>query len=212
MLIITGTDTDVGKTVFAAMLTLALNGVYWKPVQAGTAGGTDTARVRALTGLDDSHVRPEAYVLGEPLSPHRAAELDGVTLDLARIATPPAVDNGRTLIVEGAGGVLVPLTRDTLFIDVFARWRAPVVICARTRLGTINHTLLTVEALRRRALPIAGIAFIGDPVPDTERTIADIANVPALGRLPHLPTLDRDTLIEAFHAHFRPADFAEAAA
>jgi dethiobiotin synthetase len=81
-----------------------------------------------------------------------------------------------------------------------------------SRLGTINHTLLTVEALRRRALPIAGIAFIGDPVPDTERTIADIANVPALGRLPHLPTLDRDTLIEAFHAHFRPADFAEAAA
>jgi dethiobiotin synthase len=212
MLIVTGTDTDVGKTVFAAMLTLALDGVYWKPVQAGTADVTDTQRVQALTGLDASHVRPEAYVLGQPLSPHRAAELDGLTLDIERIATLPAVEDGRSLIVEGAGGVMVPLTRDTLFIDMFVRWRAPVVICARTRLGTINHTLLTVEALRRRALPIAGIAFIGDHVPDTERTIVDIAKVPALGRLPHLPTLNRDTLLEAFHAHFRRADFTVAAA
>lgn len=207
MLIVTATDTDVGKTVFAAMLMLALEGVYWKPVQSGTLGGTDTETVRRLTGLADDRFRAEAYVLGQPLSPHRSAELDGVTIDVERLKTAPLTGDGRPLIVEGAGGVMVPLTRNLLLIDLLEHWQAPVVVCARTRLGTINHTLLTVEALRRRRIPILGIAFIGEPMPDSERTIGAFAGVRVLGRLPPLAALDRDTLLEAFHAHFRRADF-----
>lgn len=211
-LIITATDTDVGKTVFAAMLTLALGGVYWKPIQSGTADGTDTETVQRLTALPEQHFRPERYRLSQPLSPHRAAELDGIEIDPGRLEPPIDLAPGRALIIEGAGGVLVPVTRTLLQIELFARWQAPVIICARTRLGTINHTLLTIEALHRRGLPICGIVFIGEAMADSERTIADfaadMAGVPVLGRLPWLQSLDAPSLMQAFDAHFRRADFA----
>jgi dethiobiotin synthetase len=106
------------------------------------------------------------------------------------------------LIVEGAGGVLVPITRTLLQADLFARWRAPVVLVARTSLGTINHTLLSLEALRRRSIPVLGVAFVGDSVPDSERTIAEMGEVRRLGRLPILPSLTAQTLRQAFMAHF----------
>lgn len=199
-IVVTATDTDVGKTVFAAALTLALDGRYWKPVQSGTADGTDRATVGRLTGLPPDRLLPEAYVLGAPLSPHRAAELDGVSIDPDRLVLPAAGD--RPLIVEGAGGVLVPLTRSMLQIELFARWRAPVVVCARTALGTINHTLLTLEALRRRELPVLGVAFIGDAMADSEATICAFGAVRHLGRLPRLPRLERETLAAAFAANF----------
>lgn len=212
-LIVTATDTNVGKTVFAAMLTLALGAVYWKPIQSGIADGTDTETVRRLTGLPDQHVRPERYCFSQPLSPHRAAELDGITIDDRRLDPPGDLAPGQTLIIEGAGGVLVPITRSLLQIELFARWQAPVLVCARTRLGTINHTLLTIEALHRRGLPIVGLAFIGEAMPDTERTIADFAKdragVPVLGRLPWLPRLDAPSLMQAFQHHFRRAEFAD---
>ena len=204
-IVVTATDTDVGKTVFAAALTLALDGCYWKPVQSGTRDGTDRETVARLTGLPAERLLPERYVLSEPLSPHRSAELDGVSIDPDRLALPTAVD--RPLIVEGAGGVLVPLTRSMLQIQLFARWRAPVVVCARTVLGTINHTLLTLEALRRRDIPILGVAFIGEAMPDSEETICAFANVPRLGRLPVLPHLDRAGLTRAFAENFRAAAF-----
>ena len=152
-LVVTGTDTGIGKTVVAAMLTLALDGVYWKPVQAGTREGTDAATVAALTGLGPERVIAERYRLTEPLSPHRAAELDGVEIDAPSLVLPAEAPGGRPLIIEGAGGLMVPLTRRTLYIDVFQRWGAPVVLCARTALGTINHSLLSVEALRSRDIP-----------------------------------------------------------
>jgi len=203
-LVVSGTDTDVGKTVFAAALTLALSGVYFKPVQCGLDGETDTRTVRRLTGLPSGHFLPEIYRLRTAVSPHRAAELDGVEIDPAKLELP-AVE--RPLIVEGAGGLMVPLTRSDLFIDVFARWHAPLVLCARTALGTINHTLLSLEALQRRSIPIAGVAFVGDENPDTERTIAEMAAVRALGRLPMLPLLSPETLAHAFERHFRVQDF-----
>jgi dethiobiotin synthetase len=169
-----------------------------------------------LTGLPDRHFRDERYRLSEPLSPHRAAELDQVEIDLGRLDPPGDASDGQTLIIEGAGGVLVPITRSLLQIDLFGRWRAPVIVCARTRLGTINHTLLTIEALHRRAVPLFGIVFIGEAMPDSERTIADfaarLAPVLVLGRLPWLPVLDAPSLQQAFEQHFRKADFIGASA
>lgn len=201
-IVVTGTDTDVGKTVFAAALAAALGATYWKPVQSGLADGCDTDRVQAL-GV--ARVLPEAYRLTEPLSPHRAAELDGVAIDPARLALP-AIDG--PLVVEGAGGALVPVTRTLLYADLFARWARPTVIVARTGLGTINHSLLTIEALRARGVPMLGVAFIGEAQEDSEATIAAIGGVRRLGRLPRLDRLDRDTLAEAFAAGFDRADFA----
>ena len=192
--VVTGTDTDVGKTVFAAALAGQLGGWYWKPVQAGLADGTDAERVTALSGLPRERVLPEAYRLATPCSPHKAAEIDGVTIDPARLALPEQ----RPLVVEGAGGALVPLGGDLLYADVFARWGLPAIVVARTTLGTINHSLLTIEALRARGVAIHGVAFIGDPVEDSEATICRIGGVRRLGRLPWLEPLDRDVLRSAF--------------
>ncbi|NIJ21003.1 dethiobiotin synthetase [Sphingomonas naasensis] len=203
-IVVTGTDTDVGKTVFAAALVAAIGGSYWKPVQAGLDAGGDSAGVAALSGLPAERILPEAYRLHTPCSPHRAAEIDGVTIDPAQLALP-ACD--RPLVIEGAGGLLVPLARDLVYADMFARWRLPVVLVARTALGTINHSLLSIEALRARGIAILGIAFVGDANEDSEATIAAIGDVRRLGRLPILPALTRPALAGAFAANFRPADF-----
>ncbi|MCK8457330.1 MULTISPECIES: dethiobiotin synthase [Sphingomonas] len=197
-IVVTGTDTDIGKTVFAAGLTAALGARYWKPVQAGLADGSDAASVVTL-GVPADHVLPEAYRLTTPCSPHLAAEIDGVTIDPDRLALPEIDD---PLVVEGAGGVMVPVTRDLIFADLFARWAKPVVLVARTGLGTINHSLLSIEALRSRGVPILGIAFVGDAVEDSEATIAALGKVRRLGRLPRLDPLNAATLAEAFAANF----------
>lgn len=201
---VTGTDTDVGKTVFAAMLTLALDGLYWKPIQCGTDDGTDTKTVSALSG----RVHPEAYVLRAPLSPHRAAELENRTIDWNALDLPQNVPANTTLIVEGAGGLMVPVTRDLLQIELFARWHKPVILVARTTLGTINHSLLSLEALRLWRIKVHGIVFVGDEMPDSERTITEIGNVKHLGRLPRLPALNETALRQAFADHFKQSDFA----
>ena len=201
--IISGTDTGIGKTTVAAMLTAALDAIYWKPIQSGTDGGTDKQRVQALTGLPDSHFLLERYVLSHPLSPHRSAELDGVDID-----TFPLPKTAGILIVEGAGGLMVPVTRKKLQIDIFKEWGAPVILCARTALGTINHTLLSVEALRRRQMILHGLIFVGEDNPDNMRTIADFSGAQILGHLPHLPVFDGEALRDVFARHFRKEDFA----
>lgn len=203
-IVVTGTDTDVGKTVFAAALTGALGARYWKPVQAGVEDSTDRQRVARLAGIGTDRLLPEAYVLATPCSPHRAAAIDGITIDTDRLALPH-VDG--PLVVEGAGGVLVPITDDLLFADLFARWGKPVVLVARTALGTINHSLLSIEALRQRGVPIRGIAFIGDSVPDTEATITRLGRIRSLGRLPRIKDLTPDTLAAAFVDSFDMEDF-----
>jgi dethiobiotin synthetase len=205
-IVVTATDTDVGKTVFSAALTAALDGCYWKPVQAGLEGGTDSERVAALSGLPADRILPEAYRLKTPASPHLAAAIDDIVIDPARL-DPPAC--GRRLIIEGAGGPLVPLAGGLLYADIFARWRFGTVIVARTTLGTINHSLLAIEALRARAIPILGIAFIGDAQEDSEQTIAAIGQVKRLGRLPMLAPLNGETLRAAFAANFNVGDFAQ---
>lgn len=197
-IVVSGTDTDIGKTVFAAGLCGLLGLPYWKPVQAGEPGDRET--VEALSG---QKTLPEKYRLKLPASPHQSAADEGLTIDTDALV-PPESD----AVIEGAGGLMVPLTRQTLFIDVFARWKLPLVLCARTKLGTINHTLLSIEAVRSRAIPLVGVAFIGDPNPESEGIIAEKAQVKRLGRLPFLDPLNRDTLAAAMQANFHKSDFA----
>ncbi len=191
-LIITGTDTGVGKTVFSAGLTAALGATYWKPVQSGLEDATDTDIVRDLSG---AKVLPEAYRLNMPASPHLSAEDMGVEIDLSQLALPQ-VDG--PLVVEGAGGVMVPLNRQVFYLNLFAQWNAPVVLVARTALGTINHTALSLMALRNAGCDVIGVAFVGDPEPEVEQTIAQMCKVRHLGRLPYLSDLTREKLSDAF--------------
>jgi len=206
--VVTGTDTGIGKTVFAAALVQALGATYWKPIQAGLEDETDSETVARLTNPPSpgrgGSVLPETYRLNTPASPHLAAELDGVAIDIGTLMPPET--NG-PLVIEGAGGALVPVTRDTLFADIFARWQVPVIVCARTGLGTINHSLLTIDALRHRDVPIHGIAFIGDPMPDSEAIIPALSGIRRLGRLPRLDPLTPDTLAATFAAGFNLEDF-----
>lgn len=246
--IVTGTDTGVGKTVFAAGLTAALGGRYWKPIQAGLDGETDGEVVRRLTAESDVEILNEIYRLKHLMSPHLAAARDGVEIDLARLTLPQArkspvlaavtphdaaaersnivalkprgrigltavPGNGTTttaarpLVIEGAGGVLVPYNRQALQIDVFDTWALPVIVVARTSLGTINHSLLTIEALRRRNIMIQGVAFVGDANPEVEDDIASFGRLRRLGRLPWLDPLDPSSLKRTFDLSFRMEDF-----
>lgn len=198
-LVITGTDTGIGKTVFSAALAAALDGYYWKPVQSGLDEETDSETVKRLSGLAPSRIFPEAWRLRTPVSPHLSAEIDGVAIDPDAIDLP---ETDRPLVVEGAGGLLVPLTRQRTYIDVFTRWGRPLILCARTGLGTINHTLLSVEVLRQRHIQIVGIAFIGDELSDTQAIIAEMSGLPVLGRLPMVELLTPESLRRAFRDHF----------
>ncbi len=191
--IVTGTDTDVGKTTVAAALLRASQGRYWKPVQSGldpATGRTDTQTMRAVTGLGDAHFLPETYYLTEPLSPHRAAELDGIVIEPEKILADYqkyVVADPTPLLIETPGGLLVPLTRQLLFVDFMAQMQtvapAPLILVARTGLGTINHTLLSIEAVRARNLPLAGIIFSGLENPDNIQTILDFSGAECLGHL-----------------------------
>ena len=202
--IVTGTDTGVGKTVFAAGLAAHLGARYWKPVQAGLAGESDSEMVARLSG-GRARVLPEGYRLTTPCAPHEAARLDGVTLDPARLDLPAG---GGPLVVEGAGGVLVPLGNNLLAADLFAHWNLPVVLVARTTLGTINHSLLSLEALRTREIAVLGVAFAGEANPASEEAIVRFGQVRHLGRLPRLDPLDAASLATAFAAHIDIAAFA----
>lgn len=200
---VTGTDTNVGKTVFAAALAGALGASYWKPVQAGDLDVTDSHRLRSLSGLPAQKILGEAYRLSTACSPHRAAELDGIEIAFEEMSLPDA----DPLVVEGAGGLLVPLTRNRLFVDLLARWQLPAVLVARTSLGTINHSLLSIHALRSWGIPILGIAFVGEEASDSEEIICSHSGVRRLGRLPLVEPLETASLGRAFAANFRIDDF-----
>lgn len=202
--VVTGTDTGIGKTVFSAALTAALGAYYWKPVQSGLDEETDSQSVQRLGRLPDDRILPETYRLQTPASPHLAARLDHVEIETGRLM-PPVMD--APLIIEGAGGLLVPLNETEVFADIFARWKIPVILCARTGLGTINHTLLSLEALRRRAIPVFGVAFIGDEQAETQRIIGAMGQVRVLGRLARLDPLTPDTLQQSFRESFPLSSF-----
>jgi dethiobiotin synthetase len=202
-LVVVGTDTNVGKTVFSAALAGALGAYYWKPVQAGLDGETDTEIVARLSALPREKLLPEAYALRTPASPHLAARLDGVTIDAARLLPPPL----SPLVIETAGGLMTPLTETLPTADLLAQWRLPTVLCARTTLGTINHSLLSLEALRRRDILVLGVAFIGEENEETRRIIAQMPGARDLGRLPLLASLTAEHLRASFQRAFRLADF-----
>ncbi len=194
-IIVTGTDTGVGKTIFAAGLAQALGATYWKPIQAGLEDETDSEVVKRLSGQP---VLPEAYRLRMPASPHLSAEAESVSINLESLEIPSV---SGPLVIEGAGGVMVPVNHETLFLDVFAHWQAPVILCARTTLGTINHTLLSLQALRGAGCSVMGVAFIGAAEPDVENSICRFGKTHHLGRLPILEQLNRETVRKAFSEH-----------
>ncbi len=202
--VVSGTDTGIGKTVFSAALTAALKAYYWKPVQSGLNEETDSETVARLGRVPPQRMLREAYRLATPASPHFSARLDGVEIDPDSLA-PPAPSG--PLVIEGAGGLLVPLNDQLVFADIFARWQLPVILCARTTLGTINHTLLSIEALKRREIPLCGIAFIGDENQETQRIIVKMSGSRFLGRLPHIPDLTAGALSQAFRDNFDPSLF-----
>jgi dethiobiotin synthetase len=195
--VVSGTDTDVGKTVFCAGLAGMLGARYWKPVQAGIPGDGE-----AVAGLAGVEIVPEAYRLKLPASPHQAAAEEGITIDPDSLIPPHG-----PVVIEGAGGLMVPLTPHTLFIDVFVCWRLPLILCARTRLGTINHTLLSIAAVRARNIPLHGIAFIGDANAESENIITEIGKVKRLGRLPVIEPLTAARLKAVFAENFAARDF-----
>jgi dethiobiotin synthetase len=204
-IVVTGTDTGIGKTVFSSGLAGFLGASYWKPVQSGLDEETDSEIVARLGGLSRDRILPERYRLRTPASPHLAADIDGIAIDTQSLRVPDIGE--QWLVIEGAGGLMVPLNRDTLYVDLFAQWQLPVVLCARTALGTINHSLLSIEALRSRKIDILGIAFIGDENTDTEATICRIGRLRRLGRLAWLSPLDVQTLRSAFENSFSRDDF-----
>jgi dethiobiotin synthetase len=193
---ITGTDTNVGKTVTAAMFTLGLDAAYWKPVQSGLEPMSDTDYVRQVTQLDSSHFIPERYCLTQPLSPHAAAAIDGVEISLSDFELP--LTDKANLIIEGAGGLMVPLNDHHFIIDLIQHLSVPVCLVARSTLGTINHTLLSIAQLRRYQIPILGVVINGKINPGNRAAIAQFGRVPILAELEPLEPVNPTTLGAAF--------------
>jgi len=187
---ITGTDTDVGKTVACAWAMLHTSARYWKPVQAGL-DQTDEATMRTLAGISDDRVIPTTYALPEPLSPHEAARRAGVTIEMSNFTLP---DDDGSLIVEGAGGLMVPLNDSAYIIDLIEQLGLSAILVCRTTLGTINHSLLSLEALRARSIPVAGIILSGPDVPHNRAAIESYGEVPVIVHIPPLEPLTKAAL------------------
>lgn len=206
---ITGTDTGIGKTVLSALLCAGLDAHYWKPIQTGADEDSDSRTVSDLAGLAPTKILAEAYTFGPPVSPHLAARWAGERIDLARISIPGEL-SGRPLIVEGAGGVFVPINANEFMLDLMRHLRLPVILAARSTLGTINHTLLSLAALRSGHVEIAGVVLIGEPNADNHAAIEQYGRVRVLGEIPRLAQLNRAALLEVFAARFDREFFAGA--
>jgi dethiobiotin synthetase len=189
---VTGTDTDVGKTVVSAWLLTHLDACYWKPVQAGSEPETDSATVRRLAEVPADRILPEAYLLSEAIAPHEAARRAGITIDMAKLVSPACY---RPLVVEGAGGLMVPLTDSAHVIDLATELHLPLVLVARSTLGTINHTLLSLEAIRRRGLPLAGVVVNGPETPHNRAAIERYGQIEIIAEIPWLDIVTRSALL-----------------
>jgi len=205
---VTGTDTGIGKTVVSALLCASLEATYWKPIQTGTRDGTDTKTVMRLAKLPRQRVVPELYRFAPPVSPHLAAKLAGVRIALDRIRLPRTLKS-ENLIVEGAGGVLVPINERYLMVDLMKRLKLPVVLVSRTSLGTINHTLLSLAALRLAKLAIRGVVLVGKKNRENRLAIEQYGQVKVVGWVPFLRKIDRAALLRIFHNEFDRRAFSE---
>jgi len=200
-LIVAGTDTDVGKTVASAVLTLGLKACYWKPIQTGSMADSDRLTVQTLTKLPENHFIPEYYSFPAPRAPYHAAALAHQKIDIQKLLLlPNPVPPSDILIIECAGGLMVPITQDVLQIDLIQQWQHPVILCTRTTLGTLNHTLLSIEALKHRAIPIYGLLFIGEADPQNEQTLVEYTGIRSLGRIPLQPKLTHTNIQSTFDA------------
>ncbi len=187
---ITGIGTDVGKTVASAIVTEALEADYWKPIQAGDLDNSDSHKVRALVSNTKSVFHPNAYALNTPASPHLAAAKDGVRIDLNKIVETKIENH---LVIEGAGGILVPLNETECVVDLIQKDHK-VIVVSRHYLGSINHTLLTIEALGNRKIKVAGIIFSGDENKATEDIILNKTGVKCIGRIDNEPYFDANVI------------------
>jgi dethiobiotin synthetase len=203
---VTGTDTNVGKTVLSALLVAAFDAAYWKPIQTGAGESTDRSLVRLWAAPQEEQLLPERYCFDPPVSPHLAAREAGVriTLDSIRLPAAPA---GRRWIVEGAGGVMVPLNERDLMLDLMRHLGLPVVVAARTSLGTINHTLLTLSALHSAQIEVRGVVLTGEENLENRCAIEHYGGGRVIGHIPFLEKINRAALLDIYAKRFDQSAF-----
>ena len=189
--IICGTDTDIGKTLISSFFVKGLNSFYWKPIQSGIELQTDSQTVEKLAQVSKEKIIKEAYVFTKPLSPHWASEIDQKIINFDKLRLPKVQDS---LIVETAGGLMVPITRNFLQIDQIKQWNLPVILVCKSSLGTLNHTLLSIEALKRRDIEIFGLVVNGEKHLDNPKTLVDFSGIPLIAEFPYIPKVDSNNL------------------
>ncbi|HET9183787.1 MAG TPA: dethiobiotin synthase [Candidatus Angelobacter sp.] len=203
---VTGTDTNVGKTVLSALLCSALPAMYWKPIQTGAVEGTDRQTVLAASGIGESNALPETYIFDDPVSPHLAAQRAGSEISLETIRFPQTC--GARLIAEGAGGVMVPINSHEFMTDLIRHLGLPVILAARSTLGTINHTLLSLRCLASAGARVTGVVLIGPENRDNRQAIERYGKTRVVGEIPPLETIHRQALRDVFARHFTREAFA----
>lgn len=191
---VSGIGTEVGKTVASAVLTQCLEAEYWKPVQSGDLHDSDSMKIEKWVSHANMYIHPESYRFNIPASPHYSARMDDVEIDLNDIVLP---NTDKNLIVEGAGGLLVPLNENKLIIDLIAHLQLPTILVVRNYLGSINHTLLSIEALKQRNLPLAGLLYSGSPNEESERIIEVFSGVKTIGRIPEFNEVNSENIRQA---------------
>lgn len=190
---VSGIDTNIGKTIASAIICKALGADYWKPIQSGELDNSDTLKVKRYLGKHEAHIHPEAFAFKHALSPHAAAEHEGVEITLDQIHVPPTEN---TLVIEGAGGPMVPLNLENTYLDFIETLDASVVLISKNYLGSINHTLLCLEVFKQRKIRVAGILITGGENPSSEKAITSISGIPILGHVDWSYSIDSDFVAE----------------
>ncbi len=192
---ITGIDTEVGKTIISAIVVEALKADYWKLIQAGDLDQLDSHRVKSLISNKTSVFHPEKYLLSQPMSPHAAANIDGVEINLKDFTLPKT--SNENLVIEGAGGLMVPINeKGDMIVDLLSHLVDEVVLVSKNYLGSINHTLMSIELLKQKNIPIKGVIFNGESNPETERIIEKLGKVKIIGKIPFTDNLTKDFIKE----------------
>ena len=189
--VICGTDTDIGKTLISSFFVRGLNSFYWKPIQSGAESPTDSQIVKKLTKVNKEKIINEAYIFTKPVSPHWAAEIDQKIINFKLLKLPKV---NSSLIIETAGGLMVPITRNFLQIDQIVKWGLPVILVCKSSLGTLNHTLLSIEALQKRNINILGLVVNGEKHLDNPKTLIKFTGLPILAEFPYIQKIDSNHL------------------